>query len=114
MNIGPNATPYWRRVYAVWEQLPREEWFHIASIDHPAAVPHDWRSGVVCIVSREDAARRISEGTHKLASEAEKDAYLVERAASESACAAAERLRVKEQDFGLSKIVQEVLNRGQY
>jgi hypothetical protein len=81
-----NIYEYWQGVRQVAATLP--ETVYIVSVDNQV---RGTSAGMVCACTREVAARRIFEGTHRLAAEEEIAAYL----ASEDA----ERRRIVEEEY---------------
>ena len=103
-----NMTVYWQRYFAALETLPPGETFWLTSIQHPSAPPGDWRVGVVVHVNRDDAAKRLAEGTHRLSAVPEIEAEQARVIASEQACAEQERLlKNKSEEHQMAKAATE-------
>jgi len=64
---------YWSNVKIARQGLPPGETFHITSLTHNSL--RDFKPGVTCTAMREIAARRIAEGTHRLATPEEASAW---------------------------------------
>jgi hypothetical protein len=65
-----NIRAYWDKVNETIKRLPEEVW--LMSIDNQDKGTH---AGAVSIVPRDIAGRRLVEATHRIASEAEVQAY---------------------------------------
>jgi hypothetical protein len=77
---------YWQTVRKIASDLP--EAVYLTSLDSRT---RGTQAGAVCLCSREIAARRIAEGTHRVATEAEVEQY--------KAHLEAERRRIVEEDY---------------